>query len=104
MEKYTDKIRHNCTYTYAVFMVCIELHVAHLQTIFFKLPTPHGRLSRPTLINVFCMDGIAEVTMPSLKLHLFFIIPDMGTWWFISKDLPPPMQVVSHVFIILPKS
>jgi len=38
MEKYTDKIRHNCTYTYAVFIVCIELHVAHLQTIFLSCP------------------------------------------------------------------
>jgi hypothetical protein len=82
MEKHTDKIRHNCTYTYAVFIVCIELHVAHLQTIFFKLPTPHGRLNRPALTNVFCMDGIAEVTIPHLKLYLFYIIPDMGTWWF----------------------
>jgi len=53
-----------------------------MQTIFFKLPTPRERLSRPALINVFCMDGIAEVTMPSQKLYLFFIIPDMGTWWF----------------------
>jgi hypothetical protein len=82
MEKYTDKIGHNCTYTYAVFIVYIELHVAHLQTIFFKLPTPHERLSRPALINVFCINGIAEVTMPSLKLYLFFIIPDMEIWWF----------------------
>ena len=41
MEKHTDKIRHNCTYTYAVFIVYIELHVAHLQTIFFLSSLHH---------------------------------------------------------------